>query len=362
VAVQIPLYLQNKLIPAKFDRQLISDLFDSIEQVVGDNDLLVTAAGGLVTATAAGRCVVQGDTNPNQGMYRCFNDASVSRTHVASGVNPKIDRLVMKVHDSVETGSGTDLADIEIVAGTPISSADINNPAHWPAIPPSAMPIARVLVPTSGPIATIADERPLRRHISAGLAQQLGLNDAGIVRRGKSITPTQETRDSAVSGTGYGTLTTPDQVQSVVLPTDGLIFVAFQGMWKESVAGAARAAIFIGANQTKLAYENQTAPPSVEALINNATNVYTPLASAPHGLVSGDASAAYAGDATTGQMVGVEAARWHEASGSSQLDRTTAGVAMIFADAGTYNVSVQFKVSSGTVTAKNRKLWCWTQG
>jgi hypothetical protein len=119
VAVQIPLYLQNKLIPAKFDRQLISDLFDSIEQVVGDNDLLVTAAGGLVTATAAGRCVVQGDTNPNQGMYRCFNDASVSRTHVASGVNPKIDRLVMKVHDSVETGSGTDLADIEIVAGTP---------------------------------------------------------------------------------------------------------------------------------------------------------------------------------------------------------------------------------------------------
>ena len=35
---------------------------------------------------------------------------------------------------------------------------------------------------------------------------------------------------------------------------------------------------------------------------------------------------------------------------------------MVFAAAGTYDISVQFKASSGSVTVKNRKLWVWTMG
>lgn len=38
------------------------------------------------------------------------------------------------------------------------------------------------------------------------------------------------------------------------------------------------------------------------------------------------------------------------------------GFVVLFAAAGTYDVSVQFKSSSGTVTAKERKLWVWTMG
>jgi hypothetical protein len=33
------------------------------------------------------------------------------------------------------------------------------------------------------------------------------------------------------------------------------------------------------------------------------------------------------------------------------------GVCYVFAAAGTYDVSVQFKASSGSITAKSRKLW-----
>ena len=38
------------------------------------------------------------------------------------------------------------------------------------------------------------------------------------------------------------------------------------------------------------------------------------------------------------------------------------GFTFAFAAAGTYTVSVQFKASSGSVTASNRKLWVWTIG
>src|SRR4051812_48257416 len=74
---------------------------------------------------------------------------------------------------------------------------------------------------------------------------KLGLDGTGVVRRGKSIIATEESR----SNTSYGTLTTPDQVSNVVVPVNGLLFVAFTALWKESVLKAGRAAIFIGANQ-----------------------------------------------------------------------------------------------------------------
>ncbi len=53
----------------------------------------------------------------------------------------------------------------------------------------------------------------------------------------------------------------------------------------------------------------------------------------------------YLGDVTTGQIVG---ARTYGAR-----------FLTIFAAAGTYKVSVQFKVATGKVTVKERKLWAW---
>jgi hypothetical protein len=172
----------------------------------------------------------------------------------------------------------------------------------------------------------------------------------GIRSSGKSIIAAEQSRTNAA----YDYLGTPDKVTGIVMPTDGLLFVAFQALWKESVANAARAAIFLGANQLKARWESLgSAPPGgtqpevtpAEALINDA-GVDHPLATWSRGLTGGtSAGREQHSDVTTGQVVG-------------NLDKE--GVCAIFAAAGTYDVGVKFKASSGSVTAKERKLWVWS--
>jgi hypothetical protein len=192
---------------------------------------------------------------------------------------------------------------------------------------------------------------------SDALAVLLGLTKSTTVRRGKSVIATEESR----TNTAYGLLSTPDRVSGVTLPTDGLLFIAFQGMWKESVGSAARAAIFLGSNQLQYANDRTNAAPVVSetALIGTA-NTYKPISSYPGGVygVSGDATA-YTGDVTTGQVVGVAInSGWTGNNATS----ATGGICVVRAAAGSYDVSVQFKASSGSVTAKNRSLHVWTQG
>jgi hypothetical protein len=193
-----------------------------------------------------------------------------------------------------------------------------------------------------------------------------GLSNAGaglgsvFDDRKKSIIAATESR----TNTTYGKLATPDQV-TVVLPTDGLIKLLFQATWQESVAGAARAAIFIGANQLKVAVGSGAIGVGAEAaLVASAATVNRdwPLASCPGGLMSGTGGgAAHPGDVTTGQVVGIlENSPDAEVGGSTGLSMGNGfygGACYVFAAAGTYVVSVQFKASSGSVTAKNRKLW-----
>jgi len=175
---------------------------------------------------------------------------------------------------------------------------------------------------------------------SAGILVPGGISEPGVVRRGKSIIATEESRTNAA----YGTLTTPDQVANLVLPTDGLIVVGYQATWKSSAYNAAKAAIFIGASQLKIS-TNAASPAVQEAGGVDVQNIYGSLASRSEGLVSMDPLNPYTGDVTTGQLIGMYG------SGVS------GGVAHIFAAAGTYDVSIRFKATSGSVTAKERKLW-----
>lgn len=188
--------------------------------------------------------------------------------------------------------------------------------------------------------------------LASTLAAFLGVSQSGAVRRGKSIIATEEGR----TNTAYGKMTTPDQVSNVVLPTDGLILVAYQAMWKESVDGAARAAIFFGANQLVYAPNNSLSLVVAEAPCQGNANVYSPLATGPAGLIGAVAADtnAYPGDTTTGQLIGTTT--------TSSSFNLFGGPCHAFAAAGTYDISVQFKASSGTVTAKERKLWVWTLG
>jgi hypothetical protein len=166
--------------------------------------------------------------------------------------------------------------------------------------------------------------------------------------RGKSIITTEETR----TNTAYGLLTTPDRVSGIVLPEDGLIAVGYKAQWKSSVQGAGAAAIFVGS--TQLGVPGNAPGVSTEITTQHSfADLYGHLFStAGWGL---EAFPATADDPTTPTLLGGRT--------EQGLDNSfkAGGVAYIFAAAGTYDVSVQFKASSGSVTAKNRKLWVWTE-
>lgn len=141
------------------------------------------------------------------------------------------------------------------------------------------------------------------------------------------VIATEETRENVA----FGTLATADEVKSVVLPENGLLALAFKAIWKSSVKEAGRAAIFIGANQLK-----------TDGTANEvkAETTFQPILSGTSGLLTQGGSTS---KNTTGEVFGI-------AGG-------TGGVCWIYAAAGTYNISLQFKATSGNVTAKERALY-----
>lgn len=203
-------------------------------------------------------------------------------------------------------------------------------------------------------------------NIANTLAQSATVNTGTQTVKGATNIATSESRTNVA----YGTLTTPDQVSGIVLPSNGLIAVWYQAMWQCSVAVAntAQAAIFIGANQLQV-QDSITNGPSAQSarLGSGAANVNQALFSLPIGLASNANASATAGDVTTGQAVGFGATVGGGSagfftgnganSGSIAASSASGGPCWIFAAAGTYAISVQFKSSSGSVTASNRKLW-----
>lgn len=169
--------------------------------------------------------------------------------------------------------------------------------------------------------------------------------NALVGSRGKSIIAATE---STSSGT-YTLLGTPDRVQSLVLPTDGLIAVVYQARWQASAATAGRAGLFVGSTVAKLALPGGSNV-DVEVQTNANTAVDIPLVTVGGGLFTPATGGATGADATTGQVVG----SWDPANSVM-----VGGPCYIFAAAGTYDISVQFRTTSGSVTAKNRKLWAW---
>lgn len=166
-----------------------------------------------------------------------------------------------------------------------------------------------------------------------------------ITRRGKSIIAAEESHSSV----SYGLLHTPDRVRNVTLPTDGLIIVAYQALVK-SDSVAAQAAIFLGPNQVKAA--NPGFVPGGQSALEPglSPDVYKPLGTFGGGLQMAPANTDTGTAVTTGQIVG------------GVVGGSNGGLCALFAAPGTYDVSIQFRSSSGTVTVKDRKLWVWTVG
>lgn len=152
------------------------------------------------------------------------------------------------------------------------------------------------------------------------------------------IIATEETRENVA----YGTLTTKDEIASVILPENGLIVIGYQANVKSSVASAGRLAIFIGANQIKVV--GTTVPVVQEG--GTGGGGFTQASTSANGLTVAGEGTSFV---TTGQVLASSLAQG-------------GGFCYVYAAAGTYNISVQYKASSGNVTAKERKLWVYTLG
>lgn len=178
--------------------------------------------------------------------------------------------------------------------------------------------------------------------------QKLGLNSGAQIGRGKSIIATAES--TPATSYAIGNLTTPDRVQSLILPTDGLIVVLYKAIWQNSIASNGRAAIFVGASQAKVPSTVGSAPAVQDAIGSSQVALDADLITGLQGLSGGNATV-NTSEVTTGQILGI--------SGIN----TAGGPSFLFANAGTYDISIQFKNNSaGTTTVKNRHLWVWTVG
>lgn len=195
----------------------------------------------------------------------------------------------------------------------------------------------------TGRLYLATDQTPQQLFYDTG-AGWLQLMASGAPSGGSCVVAGAETRSSA----SFGTLTTPDEVAGIVLPTNGLIAVWYQATWQSSVSGAGRANIFIGANELQAIASNTSIGPSAAGAeaATLSTGVLS-LASTANGLRSGAQATNYTGDVTTGQTI---------SPGPPSSTAPIGGPSWIFAAAGTYTVSVQFAATSGSVTASARRL------
>jgi hypothetical protein len=154
------------------------------------------------------------------------------------------------------------------------------------------------------------------------------------------------------------------------MPTSGLIAIVYRATWEESVAGAARAAIFIGNNQLKITPVEADAPVTTAAApFAGEAHQKGRLFSCDLGLVATSGHSHPTGDVTTGQAIGCFTSTTSSFKTCFELNgvvetiaQTTplGGPCYVFAAAGEYEVQVRFKVTSSDVKVSNRKLWVWS--
>lgn len=201
---------------------------------------------------------------------------------------------------------------------------------------------------------------------NGNLSGAAGITRANLAAEAKPLrwyTPKVIATEESRTNIAYGTLTTADEIKEVVLPENSLLLVWYEAIWKESVAGAARAALFLGANQLKYtdntvqearSYKFTSFTDTTSSEKEASAGTFYPLATHGAGLASSfQANPAPPG---TGYIVGPSKPLITNA-GSSSEPHAVGGLLTVTGVTATLNISVQFKASSGSVTAKTRKLW-----
>jgi hypothetical protein len=166
MVLENPLWQQANSYPARLDRQFIEDVFD-VEGVIKPSGgaLLVSAraAGANMSVdVAAGRAVIKGDDQADQGSYRVFSTAVENRSiGAAPGSDSRIDLVIARVRDGNVTGGVSSDWVIEVIPGA-VAAVPVA-----PAVPATAIPLAQILV-AAGTLSIdapkITDRRPTASH------------------------------------------------------------------------------------------------------------------------------------------------------------------------------------------------------
>lgn len=132
--------------------------------VVGDDDLLVTATGGLNFSVATGNAVMLGTSSLAQGAYAgIYNDAALAgAVGTYHATLPRKDIIAVRIRDTDEDASGSEDCGLVVIAGT------ANASPTDPTIPANHLVLARANVPATSGTITIDD---LRTYASALGAQ-----------------------------------------------------------------------------------------------------------------------------------------------------------------------------------------------
>lgn len=139
---QPPTWLQNGVYSARMDRNLVDIFFTEGVVNPGGGAYLVSATSPTSNsvAIAAGRAVVAGDDEPNQGKYLCVNEGILNLPLNAAPVaDSRFDLVYLRVNDPVAGGPAGNNATIDFIEGTPALSPVV------PTTPTTAIPLARIL-------------------------------------------------------------------------------------------------------------------------------------------------------------------------------------------------------------------------
>lgn len=176
------------------DRTFAGDICEGVLPAWGgspQNALAVTQRGvgaNWSVDIATGWAIIQGDDGTNQGVYKDYNSATYNLTNSgqAPATFPRVDIVVARINDAewtVRTPAGAMY--FEFLIGTPTSGANATNRLGAPAVPPSAIHLADVVVQTSSSNisnAMITEKRKLSGPLiwgEDGFAYRLGVSSSG---------------------------------------------------------------------------------------------------------------------------------------------------------------------------------------
>lgn len=152
MALELPLYLQAGVYPARLDRFLIEEVFRKTARVMRGLAVTQRAAGANFSVDiSAGAAAIPGTSQADQGMYLVRNTAVVNLAATTTPAANRTDSIVAHVMDPQAGGVAGDTWALEWVNG-------------GSAIPTDSLIIATVArTPSEAAILTaaIVDKRPL---------------------------------------------------------------------------------------------------------------------------------------------------------------------------------------------------------